>query len=130
MPYRQDLYTCQQPRILRTNTGYKLGALHAEGLPPRESQALLLRASGLSIADCASAMNCCKSSVQDRVSNMFYKLHVDSTPALITKAFQSGFLKFLTLAAAIHLGAAMPDHHKFSRTRLTRLQTRHENRAA
>lgn len=110
------------PRILRTDTGYQLGKLHASGLTPRESQALLLRASGLSIAACAEVMNCGKSSVQDRIVNLFYKLHVNSTPQLITKAFQNGFLKFVTLAAAIHLGTATPDSHSFNRLRHTRAQ--------
>lgn len=116
-------------RILRTETGYQLGSLHVTGLAPRESQALLLRATGLSIAACATAMNCGKSSVQDRIVNLFFKLKVDSTPELITKSFQSGFLKFLTLAAAIHLGIAMPDS-QFSRVRITRLHARNELRVS
>lgn len=78
-------------KILRTENGYQLGNLEATGLAPRECQTLLLRANGASITECAQVMNCGKSTVQDRVTNMFYKLHVDSTPQLITKAFQSGF---------------------------------------
>lgn len=117
-----------QPRILRTETGYQLGNLHASGLAPRESQALLLRATGLSVAACAEVMGCGKNSVQDRMSNMFYKLKVDSTPALITKAFQSGFLRFLMLAAAVNLSVAMPDNHEFARTRVSRTNARREQK--
>lgn len=117
-------------RILRTDTGYQLGNLHASGLAPRECQALLLRASGASVTQCAQVMNCGKSSVQGRIANMFFKLHVDSTPELITKAFQSGFLKFLTLAAVIHLGAVLPDNHSLTRVRVTRSHVRQEMKVA
>lgn len=120
-------------RILRTDTGYQLGKLHASGLSPRECQTLLLRATGASISECALELNIGKSSVQDRVTNMFFKLRADSTPELITKAFQNGFLKFLTLLAVIHLGAATPDNHSFTRVRHTRthfarIQVRNNNK--
>lgn len=107
-------------KILRTHTGYQLGDLHATGLTPRESQALLLKTQGLSVGECAQLMNCSKASVQDRISTLFYKLNVNNTPELITKAFQSGFLKFLTLIAALNLSAAVLNDHSFNRVRTTR----------
>ena len=117
-------------KILRTENGYQLGKLHVSGLTPRESQALLLRATGLSLSDCAQAMGCGKASVQDRIVNLFFKLRVNSTPELITKAFENGFLRFLVLLAAIHLGACEPNDTKFSRVRVSRAPVRHELKVA
>jgi DNA-binding CsgD family transcriptional regulator len=105
-------------KIIQTDTGYQLGKLHAQGLAPRECQTLLLRATGLSIADCAQTLKCGKSTVQDRVTNMFYKLHVDSTPELITKCFSSGILRFLSFLIALHIGIAAPGDHQFTRARV------------
>lgn len=115
-----------ETKILRTEDGYKLGNLVATGLAPRESQALLLRASGFSVDATAKAMNCGRSNVQDRIVNLFYKLHANSTTELVTKAFQHGFLKFLTLVLAVQLSAASPDDNKFSRTRTARTTVRRE----
>lgn len=81
-------------KIVKTGNGYLCGNLQCTGLTPRESQALLLRAQGLSIADCASTMQCGTSNVQDRIINLFYKLRVDSTLELITKSFERGILSF------------------------------------
>jgi len=81
-------------KIVKTETGYMCGNLQCRGLTPRESQALLLRAKGLSIADCASTMKCGTRNVQDRIINLFYKLRVDSTRALITASFERGILSF------------------------------------
>ena len=117
-------------KILRTETGYQLGKLHVSGLAPRESQALLLRATGLSINACAQAMNCGKANVQDRIVNLFFKLRVNSTPELITKAFENGFLRFLVLLAAIHLGACEQNDKKFSRVRVSRAPIRQELKVA
>ncbi len=117
-------------KILRTETGYQLGKLHVSGLTPRESQALLLRATGLSLSDCAQAMGCGKASVQDRIVNLFFKLRVNSTPELITKAFENGFLRFLVLLAAIHLGACEPSDTKIARVRVSRAPARHELKVA
>jgi DNA-binding CsgD family transcriptional regulator len=118
-----------EPRILRTQTGYQLGNLEATGITPRESQALLLRASGFNVDECAKAMGCGKANVQDRISNLFYKCGASSTPELITKAFQSGILRFLSVLLLIQLAIAPPDNAaRFTRTKLTRSPSRNEQR--
>jgi DNA-binding CsgD family transcriptional regulator len=87
--------------IIRTERGYRLDALEVTGLAPRESQALLLRASGLTVADTAKVMGCCKGNTQDRINNLFYKLKVNTIQQLIISAQQKGFLKVLTVALLI-----------------------------
>jgi DNA-binding CsgD family transcriptional regulator len=96
--------------------------LHASGFTPRESEAILWTTQGLTVAERAKKMNCSKASVQDRINTLFYKLDVNSTPALITKAFQSGFLKFLALAAFLNIGVTMPSDHAVNRVRVSRVQ--------
>lgn len=117
-----------EPRILRTETGYQLGNLHVAGVTPRESQALLLRASGMSVDECAKLMNCGKANVQDRISNLFYKFQVRTTPELITKAFQTGALKFLSVLLVVQLVVSPPDAARITRIKLTRATYRHEQR--
>lgn len=90
--------------ITRTATGYAYNGLEAVGLPPRESQALLLRANGKTGPQCAEIMGCSPANIANRISNLFYKLRADSTPELITKAFKSGTLRFLAMMLALHLG--------------------------
>lgn len=94
----------QAPRILRTETGYRLGDLEATGLTPRESQVLLLRAKGNSIAACAAALCCSQGNVRQITNTLFYKLRVNSAPALICKAFECKHLRALNLAAALLIG--------------------------
>lgn len=117
-----------EPRILRTDTGYQFGNLLATGLTPRESQALLLRASEHSVDACAKIMGCSKASVQDRMSTLFYKFHVQTTAGLITKAFQTGALKFLTVFLCAQMAINPPDTARLSRIKISRTNSRNEQR--
>lgn len=115
-------------QILRTETGYQLGDLCAIGLTPRESQALLFRATEHSVEQCAKLMGCSKASVQDRISTLFLKFHVRSTEGLITKAFKTGALKFLTLILCTLLSINTQDSARISRIKISRVHTRYEQR--
>jgi len=117
-------------KILRTENGYQLGEYHASGLAPQECRALLLIANGASATECTETLNCSRSSMQDRVTNMFYKLKVNSRPQLVGKALQSGILRFLMLAAAINISVAMPDNSTLARVNVARTPARREMKAA
>jgi DNA-binding CsgD family transcriptional regulator len=94
--------------IKRTANGYQLAGLEAVGLPPRESQALLLKAEGKSTKDIAKIMNCSTSNIVHRIENLFFKLRANSTPELITKAFKNNTLRFLSLLLALFIGIGAP----------------------
>ena len=113
--------------IKRIENGYQLGKLAAMGLPPRESQALLLAANGLSQNESATLMNCSASNVKGRLTNLFYKVSANSTPELITKCFGSGILRFLSLLIALHIGIAAPGDYQFARTRFRVSRTPQRN---
>lgn len=118
--------------ILRIQEGYQLSKLVASGLTPRESHALLLRASGASYKDCAEQMNCSTAAVKARISNLFYKLDAINTPELIAKAFMSGHLKALSFIAAALLclsGLVMADNKHYL-AKHWRTRTRHELQVA
>jgi DNA-binding CsgD family transcriptional regulator len=93
----------QQPRILRTDTGYQIGQLHATGLTPRQSQVLLLRAEGNQVKQCADALNCSSANVRQLLTELFYKLRANSSHELIARAFQAGHLRFLSVFVLIGL---------------------------
>jgi DNA-binding CsgD family transcriptional regulator len=86
--------------ITRTENGYALNGLECVGLPRAQSHALLLRAQGRSFADAAEALGCSIQNVKNAIATLFYKLRADSSPELVTRAFESGFLRVLTLVAA------------------------------
>jgi DNA-binding CsgD family transcriptional regulator len=92
-----------EPRILRTDTGYQIGQLHATGLTPRQSQVLLLRAEGNQVKQCAHALNCSSANVRQLLAELFYKLRANSSHELIARAFQAGHLRFLSVFALIGL---------------------------
>jgi DNA-binding CsgD family transcriptional regulator len=96
--------------ITRTENGYALNGLECVGLPRAQSHALLLRAQGRSFADAAEALGCSIQNVKNAIATLFYKLRADSSPELVTRAFESGFLRLLTLVAAVHL-CAIPVTH-------------------
>lgn len=101
----------------RTETGYQCGKLHTTGLPPRLSQVLLLRASGKSIRECAQLLGCSIANIKQAVTALFFKLDVDSSTELITRAFESGYLRFLSIFAALFIGlfaTAVIDNNNFA----------------
>jgi len=91
------------PLTQRTDTGYQIGHLHASGLTPRQSQVLLLRAQGKSVRECAQLLNCSNNNVKQILNELFFKLEVDNSPALITRAFESMHLQFLSFFAAVFI---------------------------
>lgn len=107
-----------QQKILRTDNGYKCDSLHATGLSTRQSQVLLLRALGKPIAECAQELNCSQSNIKQLITALFYKLRANSSQELVTRAFQSGHLQFLSVFVAIFLGifaSNLPDHNLAAR---------------
>jgi DNA-binding CsgD family transcriptional regulator len=105
-------------RILRTDNGYKCESLHASGLSARQSQVLLLRALGKPISECAQLLNCSQSNIKQLNTALFYKLRANSSQELITRAFQSGHLQFLSIFTAIFLAlfaGNLPDHQSVAR---------------
>ncbi len=101
----------------RTETGYQLGNLVAEKLPPRQSQALLLCANGLTPTRSAELMGCSAKNVSQLKNALFCKLHANANADLIVRAFQCGYLRFLSIIAAVLIGLAAPtapDHNHFA----------------
>lgn len=99
---------------LRTESGYQCGNLHVTGLPRRLSHVLLLRALGNSISECAQVLGCSAANIKQATTELFFKLNADSAPELITRAFQNGHLRFLSVFAALFIGllcTAITDHH-------------------
>lgn len=124
--------TIIKSQLMRTDEGYQFLQLHASGLTPRESQALLLRASGASYKDCAEQMNCSIAAVKARISNLFYKLNAANTPELISNAFISGHLRALSFIAVVLLCTSTLSIAE-GKTGINKLRTyriRHEMRAA
>lgn len=113
--------------IERTEKGYSYNGLEAIGLAPQESRALLLRAAGNSIADCAKILGCSNNNVSARLNNLFFKLRVNSTSELIGTAFKTGALRTLMLLAALHCVVAMPSLSENNEkvARIVRISKRH-----
>lgn len=97
--------------IKRTPGGYSLNRLEASGLTARESQALLLLASGLPFAQIAQHMGTSLSSAKARIANVAHKLRLPGAgkAQVIAAAFMSGKLRAaLALLAALNIGIAAP----------------------
>ncbi len=111
----------------RTETGYQCEHLHVSGLAPRLSQVLLLRALGKSIGEIAQLLGCSTANIKQAINTLFFKLNADSSPELITRAFQNGYLRFLSIFAALFVGlfaTAFIDNHMAARiSRAPRHQT-------
>jgi DNA-binding CsgD family transcriptional regulator len=117
--------------IKRTQTGYQLGNLLAENLPPRQSQALLLCANGLTPSRSAELMGCSAKNVSQLKNALFCKLKANASAELIMRAFQCGYLRFLSIMAAVLIGIGAPtviDHNHFA-ARLARSQRTQTARA-
>lgn len=87
--------------ITRTANGYRLGNLECTGLPPRQSQTLLLRARGQSGTEAAAVMGCGAQSIKNNTATLFYKLGASNIAALITIAFERGHLSIVKTLAVI-----------------------------
>lgn len=89
--------------IKRMENGYRFGNLLATGLPPAQSRTLLLRARGMSVEDVATALGCSPQNVKNAMRILFYKLDCGNAPALITRAFENGLLRILSLVLAVYI---------------------------
>ncbi|WP_339617230.1 LuxR C-terminal-related transcriptional regulator [uncultured Gilvimarinus sp.] len=87
--------------IQRTETGYRLGNLEAVGLPPRQSQTLLLLAKGLSRQAAADALGCKATAVRNNATALLCKLNASNMVGLITIAFERGNLNIVKSIAVI-----------------------------
>ncbi|HSX49910.1 MAG TPA: sigma factor-like helix-turn-helix DNA-binding protein [Cellvibrio sp.] len=76
------------------------GGMHVSGLPPRQSQVLLLRAQGKTQRECAQLLGCSTANIKQALNALFFKLHADSTAELITKAIRNGYLELRNILVA------------------------------
>lgn len=108
-----------KPEILHSDNGYELNNIVVSGLSHSRSLALLLRANGFTYKSCAQIMGCSADNVKNRIEDLYYELRVNSTPQLITKSIQSGYMRLLTVAFAMLLSLAHPTdkntHQRISR---------------
>lgn len=107
----------------RTETGYQLGNLVAEKLPPRQAQTLLFCAVGYTEKKCAIVMGCSLSNVQKVKQTLFYKLGAHSSTEAITRAFANAYLRFLSFFIAVFISISAPafnDHNSMARLNRTR----------
>lgn len=98
--------------IKRVTDGYQLGNLLATGLPPAQSRTLLLRARGMGTDQSAAVLGCSSQNIKQQMRTLFFKLNCSNAPALITRAFESGLLRILSLLLASYIalfGAVMDD---------------------
>lgn len=116
----------KQHHIVHVGDSYQMDDMSAVGFTLRESEVLIFRAKGYSLKSCANRMNCSINNVKHILCNLFYKTNTSSTPELITRTIQNGYLRFLTLVFAILLGIfgnALGDNHnaiaRIGRTRTT-----------
>lgn len=110
-------------RPTRTDSGYQLGSLIVEKLPPRQAQTLLFCAAGFSDRKSAEAMQCSISTVKQAKQALFYKLNANCGTEVITKAFANAYLRFAGLLIALFLGISAPvinDHNAIARIGRTR----------
>jgi DNA-binding CsgD family transcriptional regulator len=106
------------PNIQRVEGGYQLGKLVAKNLPPQQSRVLLMRASGMQLAQCAAALNCSINNISGIMRSLFCKLHADSSAELITRAFENEYLRFLSIFFAVFfgfLGNSLTDQNAIAR---------------
>jgi DNA-binding CsgD family transcriptional regulator len=83
--------------ILKTDAGYQLGNLLAVDLTKRQAETLLLCARGKSENEAACELECSANRISQLKCALFNKLNANSTPELITRAFEEGNLQFLDM---------------------------------
>jgi|GEM_PF-3216110 len=77
------------------------------GFPPREGLVVGYTALGLCSKRIAREINCTPRNVENLRESAKGRLHAHNTPHLISKAFQSGFLRFLSLMLITWLGTGL-----------------------
>lgn len=75
----------------------------ATGLPPRQAEALLLTAQGMSRKEAAKRMHCSPQNVVMLLDAVRHKLHARTAPEAVATAFQRGILR--SLAAVLILSS-------------------------
>ncbi len=87
-------------------TGYQLKNLIADKLPKRQCESLLYHAIGETDKSAAEHMNCAPGTVRDLRREVHFKCGTHNGPALITKSFELGFLRFASIMFACLIGIA------------------------
>jgi DNA-binding CsgD family transcriptional regulator len=121
------------PNIQRVEGGYQLGKLLAQKLPAQQSRVLLMRASGMQLAQCAAALGCSINNISGIMRTLFFKLHADSSAELITRAFENEYLRFLSIFFAVVfglLGNTLDDQNAIARVARHRQSTQQRTRTS
>lgn len=70
--------------------------------------ACALRLCGLTYKRCAQLMGCSADNVKNRIEDLYFKYHVNSTAQLMAKLIKEGSLKILVYVFAVHILIASP----------------------
>lgn len=106
------------PVKIPDQNSYQLGNLVTENLPRLQAQILLFCACGFSDKKSAAALNRSLSTVRNAKQTLFYKLSVNSSTEMITKAFANAYLRFASFLIAVFISIAAPainDHDAIAR---------------
>ncbi|WP_444897757.1 response regulator transcription factor [Microbulbifer sp. SSSA005] len=90
-------------------------------LAPRQSEALMHRARGLSNKETAAAMRCSVANVTNLLAECFYKLHARNSTEAVAKAVKHGLIQFALIASVI--SGIGTDAQEQLRTRMQRRPT-------
>ena len=75
------------------------------GLPPRQAEALLHTANGMTRKEAAKRMNCSPQNVVMLLDAVRFKLHARTAPEAVANAFRAGVLRLLSLVLILAAGA-------------------------
>ena len=70
-------------------------------LAPRQAEALVHRAKGLSNAETATVMGCSKANVSNLLTECFFKLHARGCPDAIATAMKHGMIQLCMLITLV-----------------------------
>jgi len=78
--------------------------------------ACALRLCGLTYKRCAQLMGCSADNVKNRIEDMYFKYHVNSTAQLMAKLIKEGSVKILLCLLVTNILMASPGSQQFVRT--------------
>jgi len=93
--------------VLNNNLGYiclnfelkavtNMSQLTVKGLPPRQAEALLCTARGMTHKEAARAMGCSPQNVNMLMDSVRFKLHAKTAAEAVSKAWQSGIIRLMS----------------------------------
>lgn len=100
--------TAQSPEILHTENSCIFQNIEVIGLTKSRRTAFALRTCGLTYKRCAKIMGCSADNVKNRIEDLYFKYHVNSTAQLMAKLIKEGSLKILVYFFAVHILIANP----------------------